>query len=310
MQALNPGPLNQPMLEVDIMRISYEHLDLKKYFIGSMLSLITGRTLTYPFVYAKTLHQTLSTGSHSLSCTELVRASIQKEGPRALYKGFPAYLCGMLPSHVGHIYTFELVRGMLFLGSEHLEVAVASFSASVASVFIATPSDIISQRMMVRGGPQKNNTLFGTVNNILKTDGFAGFYKGFAPALSTCVVSSVIWWQTYYHLKKFLCSKTSENPTRSEFMTVQAISGGASSLLSTILINPLDVIKTRLQVLNTKSWSSTLSHLIKTQGFSWATRGLAPRLIAAAPVSAATLSLYEEVKRLSVKPNIQLRYNA
>ena len=72
-----------------------------------------------------------------------------------------------------------------------------------------------------------------------------GFYRGYFVSLMTFAPSSAIWWSCYSGLLPSL------NPALLlgfPLVMLQAFSGVTAAVISSLLTNPIDVIRTRLQV--------------------------------------------------------------
>ncbi|CAM9506119.1 unnamed protein product [Scytosiphon promiscuus] len=76
-------------------------------------------------------------------------------------------------------------------------------------------------------------------------------------------------------------------------------------MTTVVLTNPLDVLRTRLQVEGRRGDDRTLASeyriLMAENGPKGLLRGLGPRILAMAPASVLIVSVYELIKRLSRK---------
>jgi solute carrier family 25 protein 44 len=84
--------------------------------------------------------------------------------------------------------------------------------------------------------------------------------------------------------------------------------GATAGFTSALLTNPLDVIKTRLQVLETANWNkaaqgsrvvAVVKALVAEEGMRGFGKGLGARLASSSVVSLFIITTYEGVKRLS-----------
>ena len=102
--------------------------------------------------------------------------------------------------------------------------------------------------------------------DVYQRDGFRGFYRGYVASLFTYVPSSALWW-TFYHLyqgtfstytignslkaKLFLLFTDKLHsifPSWFSHLGIQCTSAILGGLTTTALINPLDIVRARLQV--------------------------------------------------------------
>ena len=184
------------------------------------------------------------------------------------------------------------------------------------------------------------------VGNILRNEGFVGLYRGFSISLLTFVPSSAIWWGSYGAYTNMMFNMYSRSALQeggsnssngdgiagsipsSEETIVQTIGGTCAGGTSAFLTNPIDVVKTRLQVgklatdsssssfdvssskvASTSSSSSTMAkptimstvkELIKEEGMYGFYRGVVPRMMSTALWGTAMVTAYEFLKRASV----------
>jgi len=129
-------------------------------------------------------------------------------------------------------------------------------------------------------------------------DGIRGFYKGYLITLGTSLpFNSIIWtlyWKIQYRLEKLIPLKYDR--------TVTPLSSTIAALLTSIITQPIDVLKTRLQVSSKRiSILKTILILIQQRGFQGFYSGLLPRAFIVVPNSVIMMSLYEIIKRASVK---------
>jgi len=87
---------------------------------------------------------------------------------------------------------------------------------------------------------------------------------------------------------------------------IDAVSSTCAATTAVLLTNPLDVAKTRLQVMKHEcevkpNWITILVDLFKKEGINGMTRGVQARLTNMIFVSFLMISIYENVKKWSVK---------
>lgn len=161
-------------------------------------------------------------------------------------------------------------------------------------------------------------------------------YRGFGATIIAYGPASAVWWCTYETSKKYISDNDpreyfgfySKNLPKTENGHVQnyfaqIVSGGLAGFITSVLVNPLDVVKTRLQtqerVPNTpiihgatkttngqnpiyyKSLLDGLKHMIRTEGYPSLMKGVLPRVISNVPMSAFSSLTYEFLMKLSRK---------
>ena len=155
--------------------------------------------------------------------------------------------------------------------------------------------------------------------SIVKQDGVKGLYRGYGASVATFVPSSAIWWSAYgayqkaiWHQYEALTGHQAEGEmaarSSTEVVAVQTSSALLSGVTSAVLTNPLDVVKTRLQVANRQqggqqpSFRAIAQKLIAEEGPKGMLRGVAPRITSTALWSTCMVTTYEFLKRTCLKP--------
>lgn len=166
--------------------------------------------------------------------------------------------------------------------------------------------------------PGKQNG-FALARLIIQQDGVRGLYRGFGASVATFVPSSAIWWSAYGAYQKALWHQynaitgwraegelQARSPT--EVVAVQTSSALLAGCTSAILTNPLDVVKTRLQVAirqqggQQPSFRAIAQQLLAEEGAKGLLRGVAPRITSTALWSTCMVTTYEFLKRTCLKP--------
>lgn len=124
-----------------------------------------------------------------------------------------------------------------------------NFSASAISIFICQPVDVLKTNYQVNKFTIKNNVM-----NIYDKYGIRGFYRG----LNANISSIPIFWSIFFQVRKHMNNYGFKNDA---FLT-SYLSGNISSLIT----NPLFVIKTRLQTSGEKSIFKVSKNIYKLNG--------------------------------------------
>jgi solute carrier family 25 protein 44 len=254
------------------------------------------------------------------SVLETAREVVRTSGYRGLYKGFGTVVGGLIPGRMLYLGVLEATKKSVSVGlgeSERMsEAAVASVSsfvagatASLAGQMIAVPVDVVSQRQMIDRGTSG----LRIAKSIVAKRGFSGLYQGLGASIITFVPSSAIWWSAYGAYQSLLWSAvdsyrgvahaTMHDAVRSEgeILMVQIASGVVTGCTTSFLTNPLDVIKTRVQVREGGhvSWMGTARDLYGREGMRGFFRGVLPRMASASLWGTTMVNAYELLKRRS-----------
>lgn len=293
-------------------QILWEDLDLPKFYFWGPLVFLGIRCVSYPVNLVKTRLMVQTGKGVYRGSADAFRKVLKTEGPRGFYKGFPVFAIGVLVGQV-YITAYELSKSYCSHLHPLLQGLVPGGLASVASQTLSLPLDIVSQRLMIQGMADqqavsvtesviaKSCNMCSVVQQIWIKDGLTGFHRGFGISLMTQVPTSGVWWGSYNFMVERsaqYCGADSEGRNR---LPVQAACGVLSGILSATLTNPLDVIKTRIQVGGSRSIVTTLKTLWQEEGLGMFKKGLSARMMHVSGSSLLMIVGYETVKKLSVK---------
>eukprot|EP00035_Acanthoeca_spectabilis_P040216 m.68102 g.68102 ORF g.68102 m.68102 type:complete len:320 (+) comp9901_c0_seq1:92-1051(+) len=288
--------------------IEWAHLDKRKYFLyGPALNVVTNAIL-YPTKLVKVRMQAHhgSEGRYR-SVLHAFQSIVRKEGAASLYKGFGVNSFSVVSSQL-YITAYEVFRAW-GRGRGHTE-AVSNLGAGVAASAIqqaiAVPVDVVSQRLMVDRRRDGAKTPRAVVRGILATDGVMGFWKGSAASLLTLAPTSGIFWASYGVLRRVQISwhDPQAQPGFTKTLAEQAAASWLAGCFSAMCTNPLDIVKTRIQV-NAKqggavSIASAFRTLVREDGVWLVTKGLQARMLHMSFNSVILMTVYETVKYYSV----------
>jgi len=300
-----------------IRTVEWEMLNKKKFFPMSVASSFTVRTFLYPLTLIKTRLQ-IQRGNEVYKGTfDAFRKIIKYEGVKGLYKGFWVNVFSIV-SGTFYIMTYENVRYVLLRNNvtdSRIRALIAGGCASLVGQTIIVPVDVISQHLMMMGvvkdgsnadvkkapvtpGTSKTRLAVSVARDIYQTDGVRGFYRGYIASLFTYVPSSALWWSFYHLYQDHLIEMF---PSWFPLLGVQCTSAVLGGVTTTTLINPLDIVRARLQVQRLDSIGQTFQILWQEERFGTFTKGLSARIIMSTFYSFSIILGYETVKRISVK---------
>lgn len=304
-----------------IFTIEWNMMDKQKFFPLSMLSTFTIRCLLYPFTVVKTRIQIQRQKSVYSGTLDAFSKILKYEGFSGLYKGF--WINSLqIASGVFYVTTYETVRHVLAvkasMQSNRSKALIAGGVASVVGQTIIVPFDVISQHMMILGQLDHSKTRVRVVNplniqfetkskldiavqitrEVYRRDGLRGFYRGYFASLCTYVPNSACWWSFYHFYSDHLVLLV---PAWIPHLVIQCIAAPLSGVTSSLITNPLDIVRARLQVQRSNSFSATSRLLWQEEGLGIFTKGLSARLVQSIAFSFMIILGYETIKRWSVR---------
>lgn len=298
-------------------QIVWTDLDKSKYYFWGCTVFLGIRLCVYPTNLIKTRLQVQRGTSVYRGSFDAFIKVFKSEGILGFYRGFPIFALGVFFGQV-YITTYEYAKHRC----NHLNVVMQGLLpgavASVAGQTLSVPADVVTQRLQILGMLRQkempsskyggtvatksaDHTLLGICRKIMVKDGLSGFYRGYLVSLMSNVPTSGIWWATYNcllsHSGRYVASDTQGHHR----MPVQAVSGVMSGIISAVATNPLDIIRTRIQVGGSRSVVYVTRKLWAEDGMGLFVKGLSARALSMSTSSFLIILGYETVKRLSLK---------
>ncbi|XP_032174776.1 solute carrier family 25 member 44 isoform X2 [Mustela erminea] len=246
----------------NIQIIEWEHLDKKKFYVFGVAMTMMIRVSVYPFTLIRTRLQVQKGKSLYHGTFDAFVKILRADGVTGLYRGFLVNTFTLISGQC-YVTTYELTRKFVadYSQSNTVKSLVAGGSASLVAQSITVPIDVVSQHLMmqrkgermgrfqVRASPQGRGVVaFGQtkdiIKQILRADGLRGFYRGYVASLLTYIPNSAVWWPFYHFYAEqlsYLC------PKECPHIVFQAVSGPLAAATASVLTNPMDVIRTRVQ---------------------------------------------------------------
>lgn len=253
---------------------------------------------------------------------------------RQYYRGLGVILSMAIPARILYISTLEFTREY----AEHIATSlildppqyfpfsqnqlqpllplvtpfsggVAGGMAALSSQLIVVPMDVISQKQMVSENPISAREVTRT---IISFDGYRGLFRGFGLSLFTSLPAGSIWWAIYAGSKDQLLKMNLDFGMKTEaalipgfetakLATIQVASAFSAAIAAALVTQPLDTIKTRLQVLGTTSGASAMSITKELASTGKLYQGLLPRIAHMGIWGSVLSSAYEYLKVVSRK---------
>lgn len=191
----------------------------------------------------------------------------------------------------------------------YIAPALAGSIARTVAVTAVCPIELVKTKLQSRQG-YSYKELLAVVRNAIQQNGLLGLWRGLSPMLLRDLPFSVLYWVGYEQTK--LCLSRMVQPDYSAL--VPFMSGAVSGALSAVVTNPLDVVKTHMQVeigqstggqrlLGAGSLFAVVRDVVANHGYPGLYAGLAPRVAKIAPACAIMISSYEACKEYFRKKN-------
>ncbi|XP_072528431.1 mitochondrial glutamate carrier 1 [Salminus brasiliensis] len=247
-----------------------------KLINGGVAGLI-GVTCVFPIDLAKTRLQNQQNGSRLYtSMSDCLIKTIRSEGYFGMYRGAAVNLTLVTPEKAIKLAANDFFRFHFSKDGQKLTLLkemLAGCGAGTCQVIVTTPMEMLkiqlqdagriaAQRKLMPqtvapGGPveMKSPTAMQLTRDLLREKGIAGLYKGLGATLLRDVPFSIIYFPLFANLNN-LGKKGADGPAP---FYVSFISGCVAGSTAAVAVNPVDVIKTRLQSLTRGSEEDTYS---------------------------------------------------
>ena len=221
-----------------------------------------------------------------------------KEGLRLLggfnnlFKGIGPVVVGSFPHAALFFCTYDSAKSLsekmaLNVSDSFIQMGAASLGELVACG-VGVPVEVVKQRRQV-----SHISSFKIVEQIWRSDGGKGFYRGFQTTLSREIPFGLIQMPIWEQLKK----KWERIAGRKLHATESALCGALGGVVASVITTPLDVVKTRI-MLAKKSLGAkqVLTTMYRDEGLGSLFAGVLPRTVTIALGGVIFFGVYEQVK--------------
>ena len=180
------------------------------------------------------------------------------------------------------------MKSLKFQISQEVQYFIAGSTARVAAGTILMPVTVIKTRL--EASLKINPTILNITSEILKTHGLKGLFSGWTATTFRDAPYAGLYFTLYKKLKSSMYSSLPAVYTN-------AISAAVAGLGATIITQPFDVLKTRMQ-LDPNLYQSFIKGflvIVKRDGYLGLFNGIGPRLARKPLQSMITWLVYEEV---------------
>lgn len=212
---------------------------LKHMFAGSMAGIMEHWGM-FPFDTIKTHMQASKT---KLGFINSVRRLYSEHGFMRFYKGVNVIASGWIPAHACYFTTYEIAKSKFGIEDGQTHFLVSGWIGSLATLShdaFLTPSEVIKQRMQL-------GTL-STIQCIRKTireEGFIALYRSYPVVTMMNIPFAFVIVSANENLKVYSKPKDKSYPFMYYFGCAFA-----AGMIAGFATNPMDVVKTRLNIQN------------------------------------------------------------
>lgn len=241
--------VQQPEYRSDVCEAAVAHDGLKfwQFMIAGSIAGMAEHMAMFPVDTIKTQMQALSSCPiKSATVNQAVRSILKSDGARGLYRGIAAMGIGAGPAHAVYFSVYEVCKRRFSGGNPDNSAAHAASGvcATVASDAVLTPTDVVKQRLQLRGSPY--NGVWDCARRVMREEGIRAFFASYRTTVVMNAPFTAVHFATYEAAKRGLTEVSPESAADVK-LVVHATAGAAAGALAAAVTTPLDVVKTQLQ---------------------------------------------------------------
>ncbi|KEG13744.1 putative mitochondrial carrier protein [Trypanosoma grayi] len=273
-----------------------DDVPVASHFYLSPVELVSGSVAGFVEHFAMFPFDTVKTRVQSGCSSNIVsamRCMWRTERLTHFYRGFFPVIVSAVPSHGVYFGMYEAAKRVF--GEESNAEIVASASCAVAAHdTIATPFDVVKQRMQMDGNRQFRSSL-QCCRQIMAEDGTRAFFLSLPTTIAMNVPHFATYWMVYEGFLAHLGGerRDKENELAVDYVVAGLLAGTAASFIS----SPFDVVKTQLQLGHERNFATAFRNILCRRGIGGLFAGVSARIMCTAPSGALTMITYEMTKK-------------
>ncbi|EPS63389.1 hypothetical protein M569_11396, partial [Genlisea aurea] len=236
------------------------------------------------------------------SAFKIVRHLVAAEGPAAFYRGMAAPLASVTFQNAIAFQTYAILSRAVANSHSPEDppsyggVALAGIGTGAIQSLVLSPVELIKIRLQLQTRSSSSAGPFAVAENILRTEGIRGIYRGLAVTSLRDTPAHGIYFWSYEYIREKLHPGCRRNG-QENFRTM-LLAGGLAGVASWICSYPLDVLKTRIQAHDRYSGiADCLRRSVEEEGYCILWRGLGAALARAFLANGAVFTAYETALR-------------
>jgi len=257
-------------------------------------SSICASVITHPIDVMKVKFQTNTTSSP----LRMMSNTYTRNGMSFLFKGLRASILRNGSFVSTKMFAYDQFRS-IYNSSSFQDKLISGMGAGLTGSIVGTPFDLIMVR--IQNNPVKYPDIHTTITKTYNREGLLSFWKGSSYTMSRAIIVTTCQFAIYEEMKeKLRKSRHLENECH-----IFLVASVTSSLITSILSNPLDVCKTRM--MTNKENISGIYRLIGKEGVKGIYRGLSMNICRQVPLNLIRFSfletfrcIYNQVKNVQV----------
>ncbi|KAG0673065.1 hypothetical protein C6P42_003010 [Pichia californica] len=233
-----------------------------------------------------------------------------------IYRGISPNLIGSTSAWAFYFYFYRQYKNIILNSSisgnyyddkslKSYHYLLSAFAAGWTTSILTNPIWVIKTRMISTNkssnDPNAYKSFIHGIKQIYKDEGFKGYYRGLIPSLFN-VAQGAVQLTLYDIIKRYLTIPNTTKKNNEHLSTLQYFyASSVSKMISTGIFYPLQVIRSRLQIINDSNKLQSISNVViniyKREGVRAFYKGLMTNLLRVVPATCTTFIIYEKVKQ-------------
>lgn len=276
-----------------------------KHAVAGSCAGVAEHVFVFPLDTLKTHMQVLRPGNRQVTLGTAARDIFRRQGFSGFMSGVSAVAGGCIPAHAAMFTCFEYSKKCLLDESQHqpVKAAICGACATFCHDAILTPMDVVKQRMQLGCSPNISDCIC----QVAKQEGMFTFFRSMPTTIAMTLPFGSVLVATNESTKLFF-----DVDNRSGYMRMPLyfLCAGIGGAFASLVTQPFDVIKTRLQTQDCLMRGSKTCTVLCSEhpGFAATVRtvagegplaffrGVLPRMLSTIPSAAVCWGTYETVK--------------
>ena len=242
-----------------------------------------------------------------LSFNQTIKRIYVREGPMAFFKGFSCTLSGSFTANGTYFYAYEKLKYTLRkkkLLNDDLIPFLSAFVGGLCQDIMYIPCDVVRTRMQLGTKQYDYKNIYDGIRKIVQREGVGKLYIGGPAFFALDIIHTSLTFGFYeLFLKKFRSYFAAHIKETDLNLPLSIICSASAASISAIVTNPLDLIVTRMQMVNTAtekpvSIYGNIKRIYSDEGLKGFMKGYSGRIMYYSCAAVILFPTYEFLKKL------------
>ena len=273
--------------------------------VGAAVGTLISETICYPL---DTVNTWVKTWPGKERIPQIIHQNIKTDGYRVFLKGSNTqFIVAFVPSflyffsyEVGNMYSRKYLEYLHQERYSHLTPLLTATLAEFIALTVLVPMDALKKRYQVNSELYQYKSISHGLSEMVRKEGYMRLFKASPLYLVHATVFNTILFQTYETLR--IGQMKRENKEGKDLTIMDSIiSSSKAALLATLLTNPLDVIITKYQVIDSSVSKLSAKQLFidtyRRDGLRGLNRGVTVKCLYRVIDTCIYMPIYEEFRK-------------